>query len=114
MAAKTVVSKNGAMITALNRKGDAIIDARVARLLKAAKGSHETLVKKLDNEVDQLEDKMERMLDQSPDNRYSLQVGKEFDAEAFTKEYQNLSVALANKKVELDIAETNFTFLFGK
>lgn len=37
MAAKTIVSKQGAMFTALNRKGDAIIDARVARLLKAAK-----------------------------------------------------------------------------
>ena len=112
-AAKKVVNQ-GAFVTALNRKGDDVIDARVTRLLKAAKGSHETLVKKLDNEVDQLIDKQERMLDQSPDNRYSLQIGKDFDADTFTKEYQELSVQLANKKVEYQIAKENYEFLYGK
>jgi len=60
-----------------------------------------------------LEDKQELLLDQSPDNRYSLTLGKSFEAEKWTAEYQGLSIQIANKKIELAIARANYESLFG-
>lgn len=111
---KPVKASNGKFVNSINLKGDAVLDARVARIIKGAKGSQEDLVRTLDKECDDLTDKLELMLDQSPDNRYSLKPGKTFDADAFVSEYQNLSIQLANKKVELEIAKANLVDLFGK
>ena len=96
----------------LTRKGDAIIDARASRVLTAAKNAQESIVRDLVDEVNKLEDKREAMLDMSPDNRYSLSVGKDFDAKQWTKDYHNLSIQIANKKIELEIAEENSKDLF--
>lgn len=104
----------GKFVSAISRKGDAVIDARVARIIKGAKGSQEDLVRKLDKECDDLTDKLEMMLDQSPDNRYSLKPGKNFESVKFVEEYHNTSLELANKKIELEIAQNNLRDLFGE
>ena len=104
----------GKFVSAISRKGDQVIDARVARIIKGAKGSQEDLVRKLDKECDDLTDKLETMLDQSPDNRYSLKPGKNFESVKFVDEYHATSLELANKMIELQIAKTNLTDLFGE
>lgn len=104
----------GKFVSAISRKGDQVIDARVARIIKGAKGSQEDLVRKLDKECDDLTDKLETMLDQSPDNRYSLKPGKNFESSKFVDEYHATSLELANKTIELQIAQTNLKDLFGE
>lgn len=109
---KTATVKTSKFEKLLTRKGDQIIDARATRILVGAKNAQESIIRDLVDEVNRLEDKREAMLDQSPDNRYSLKVGEGFDAKSWTKEYHSLSLQLANKKIELEIAEENFKDLF--
>lgn len=111
---KKKVALVGAFAAMINRSGDAIIGDRGDRIVKSAKAAQFTLCNKLDQELMGLEDKRDLMLDQSPDNRYSLTVGKSFEAEAWANEYQALSVEIANKKVELAIAQANYETLFGE
>lgn len=110
VATATNVGKFESMI---HRSSDAIIGDRGSRIIKSAKVAQRAIVDKLDQEVMTLEDKRDLMLDQSPDNRYSLTVGKSFEAEAWATEYQALSVKITNKKVELAIAQANYKVLFG-
>lgn len=114
--ARTVkeVKTNGKFESLIKRGGDAIIGDRADRIVKSAKVSQRSIVDKLDQEVMNLEDKRELMLDQSPDNRYSLTVGKSFDADAWAKEYQELSIKIVNKKVELAVAQANYKELFNE
>jgi len=98
----------------IKRRGDAIIGDRGDRIIKSGKVAQRGIIDGLDKEVMNLEDKRELMLDQSPDNRYSLTVGKAFDADSWAAEYQKVSVQIANKKIELAIAQANYTELFGE
>lgn len=111
---KVAVAVIGAFAQSIHRTGDEVLKTRGERVIKSAKAAQADLVRKLDLEKDSLHDKLEAMLDQSPDNRYSLKVGKEFNADEFTVEFQKLSVELANKTIEHQIAEQNFEFLYGK
>lgn len=97
----------------LQRNGKAILKDRGERIEKSAKREYDKLVTDLDAQVDELEDELELMLDQNPDNRYSLQPGAKFKASEFAKEYQDKSVLLENKKIEKQIALINVQELFG-
>ena len=104
----------GKFIKLIERNGDAVLTERGARIEKSAKREYNKIVVDLDARVDDLTDQMELMLDQSPDNRYSLEPGKKFDAVQFAADYQTKSVALATTKIELTIAKSNVKELFGK
>jgi len=97
----------------LNRNGEEIIEGRAKRILTSAENAQESIIRNLVDEVNALEDKRDLMLDQSPDNSFSLTVGKDFEAGKWAKEYHSLSVQLMNKKVELAIARENQEDLFS-
>ncbi len=82
------------------------------RIEKSAGREYNKIVVDLEAEVDNLVDELELMLDQSPDNRYSLEPGKKFAAKEFATDYQAKSIALANKRIELVIANENVAILF--
>lgn len=107
-------TKTGKFEKLIKRSGDSIMGDRADRVLKSAKISQKAIVDKLDKEVMDLEDKREMMLDQSPDNRYSLTPGKTFDSDKWASEYHSLSVQLVNKEVELTVAKNNYRDLFGE
>jgi hypothetical protein len=96
----------------LLRNNKAILKDRGMRIEKSAKREYNKIVVDLDAEVDALTDGLELMLDQSVDNRYSLQPGKQFAAEQFAADYQEKSIRLANKEIELSIARHNVDELF--
>lgn len=112
----TIVNSNpkSKFETLISRNGDDVIDSRASRIVTSANNAQQAIVRDLVDKVNALEDKREVMLDQSPDNRYSLKVGEGFDAKKWTQEYHSLSLQLANTKVELAIAEENFNDLFIK
>lgn len=114
MAKKVTTTAKSKFESLISRNGDAIIDSRASRIVTSAKNAQEGIVRDLIDEINKLEDKREVMLDQSPDNRYSLKVGENFDAKKWVSDYQSLSIQLANKKIELAIAEENLTDLFSK
>jgi len=96
----------------LNREGSEILEGRAGRILTSAENAQEKIIRDLVDEVNNLEDKRELMLDQSPDNTHALTIGKDFDAGRFAKDYHSLSVQLMNKRVELEIARNNQKELF--
>lgn len=104
----------GKFIKLIARNGDAILNERGARIEKSAKRECNKIVVDLDAKVDELTDELELMLDQSPDNRYSLEPGQKFAAHDFANNYQKISVALATKRIELAIAKENIQILFDK
>lgn len=94
------------------RKGDEILDGRGLRTIESAKSAYKKLIMDLEEKIRQFEDKKELMLDQSPDNRYSLEIGKGFDSVKFVNDYQQLTIEIANTKFELSIAIANYDELF--
>jgi hypothetical protein len=115
MARRTTTAKDaGKFGNLIKRSGDAIMGDRGDRVIKSARVSQRAIVDRLDKEVMQLEDKREIMLDQSPDNRYSLTPGQSFDSDKWAQDYHTLSVELVNKKVELEVARNNYKELFGE
>lgn len=106
------MSGKGKFAKLVLRNGDAVLEGRGSRMIKLAENAQKSLIQKLEDEITQLEDKQEMMLDNSPDNRYSLKVGEAFDANGWAAEYQTISLTIVNKKVELEIAKKNSAILF--
>lgn len=113
MADKKTAPK-GRFAALILRDGDTVLGDRGKRAIESASAAQKTLVMNLEEEIRQLEDKQEAMLDQSPDNRYSLKIGESFDSKKFVGDYQKISLDLLNKKVELDVAKKNLKDLFGE
>jgi len=113
MATKKLTKAEGKFSSMIKRNGDSIIGDRADRIIKSAKVAQRAIVDKLDQELMNLDDKRDLMLDQSPDNRYSLTLGKSFESDKWAAEYQSISIQLANKKIELAIAQANYQDLFG-
>ena len=113
MADTKAKAVKGAFANMIARSGDAVVADRGDRVTKQARLAYDDVRRRLENKVLNLEDRRAILLDQSPDNRFSLKVGQEFDAKSWVDEYQRLSVDIETTKQELDIAEENFKALFG-
>lgn len=94
------------------RGGDDVIKARAESVSKLAEMSQEALVNGLEKKKIELEMKKQEMLDMNPDNRYSLKVGENFQADRWTSEYQTLSLDLINVEIELKVAKQTSDDLF--
>lgn len=110
---KTTAKAQGAFAEMLARSGDSIAADRGARITKQAKIAYEDDLRRMENKLLNLQDQREIMLDQSPDNRFSLKPGQTFDARSWVAEYQRLSVDIATTVEEIAIAEESIKFLFG-
>jgi len=96
----------------LSRSGDNILKDRAESVAKLAEMSQDTLVKKLTKDKIQLEFRQKELLDMSPDNRYSLKIGEDFNSDKWVQEYHKVSLNLLENEVELAVAENNMKVLF--
>lgn len=96
----------------LSRSGDTIMKDRAASIGQLAEMAQEELVNDLKRRKIELETKKSEMLDMSPDNRYSLKPGANFNAKAWTSEYHKINLNLINLEVELKVAEDTTKELF--
>jgi hypothetical protein len=85
------------------RNGDQIIGDRAKRVAKLAEAAQQNLIREKEKQIMELEDRLEAMLDMSPDNRFSLKIGETFDADAFVKQFNEISIKLELHRRELDI-----------
>ena len=97
----------------IHRTSDEVLKGRGDRIIKSAQLSQEAIVRGLEQKLINLEDQRDRMLDLSPDNRMSLKIDNDFNADTWTANYQKLSIDIVNTKVELEIAQKNMEELFG-
>ena len=96
----------------LNRKGDDVLKERAESVAKLAEMSQDSLVKELQKEKIQLEFKRAELLDMSPDNRYSLKIGEDFNSDKWVREYHTVSLNLIENEVALEVAKTTMRDLF--
>ena len=96
----------------LSRTGDTVMQERAANITKLAEMAQVALVNKLEKQKIELEMKKAELLDMSPDNRYSLKPGENFEANSWVQEYQTVSIALINNTIELEVAQKTSVELF--
>jgi len=87
--------------------------ARIAS--ENAKDAAEELVRSIRKEVRALESDLDRLTDLNRDSELSLKVLKDdFDASKWIMQIQICKVRLANKRIELALAEETYTEWFGE
>lgn len=87
--------------------------ARAKIVSEDIKDAQEEVVRKIKQEKRDLERRLIQLSDLSPDSEFSLKVVKDnFDASKWAEETQEIKVALANKTVELTLAEETFNEWF--
>ncbi len=88
----------------LSATNKSIRQERAARIAKIVEAQQTVLVGELQNEVWELENKIEAHLDLSPTHTTSLSFDKVEDGKSWVKEYQRLKLEKSLKQVELEIA----------
>lgn len=96
----------------LTRDGDKVMAARANSVSSLAEMAQTALVNRLEKRKIELEMKKQELLDMSPDNRYSLRVGENFQADQWVSDYQNIGINIINNEVELKVAKQTFAELF--
>jgi hypothetical protein len=96
----------------LSRNGDKILKDRAENVSLLAAMAHTALINDLKKKKIELDFKKKELIDLSPDNRYSLKIGKDFDGDKWVREYQDVSIKLINIKIELKVAEDTEAELF--
>jgi len=99
------------LLQILSQSPNEVLKGRAVRIAEQCKMEQETLVNKLKGELMRLEDKQTQMLDLNPDTTISTKI-ENFDAEKLVKDYQSLSIAIAEKQVEVQIALENLNERF--
>jgi hypothetical protein len=101
-------------ISTLTASNKSIKDARAKMVSEDATDAQQELVRDLKKEKRELERRLMQLSDMGSDSALSLQVVKDtFKASDWAKEIQSIKVELANKTVELQLAEETFNEWFG-
>ena len=96
-------------VSNLTASNKAIKEARAKMVSEDAIDAQAELVRDLGKSKRELERKLAQLSDMSPDSELSLKVVKDtFNAEEWVKEIQTTKVAIANKTIELQLAEETF------
>jgi len=101
-------------ISNLTASNKTIKESRAKIVSEDALDAQTELVRELKKSKRELERRLIQLSDMSPDSELSLKVVKDnFNAAAWVKEIQDIKIELANKEVELTLAEATFNEWFG-
>ncbi len=96
----------------LSRNGDKVMADRAGNVTKLAEMAQVALVNTLEKKKIELEMKKQELLDMSPDNRYSLKVGEDFNADSWVSDYQAISLNIIENEIRLKTAIATTEELF--
>ena len=111
--ATATTEQTGLFSKLILRTGDEIMHGRGMRTIESAQASPKKLIMDIEDKIRKIKDQQDLMLDNSPDNRYSLEVGKGFNSEEFVNKYHALNIEHLNLELELQVAKNNLPLLFG-
>ena len=98
----------------LKRENSSIKDERAKRISKSVANAQKALVMELEQQVMDLEDKLEAMTDLSTDNQSTtLNRIEDFNASNFVKAYHKIKMEIALAKIQLDKAQESLTQIFS-
>jgi membrane glycosyltransferase len=96
-------------ISNLTASNKSIKEARAKVISEDAIDAQQELVRELKKEKRELDRRLMQLSDMSPDSELSLKVVKDtFKASEWAKEIQAIKIELANKSIEIKLAEETF------
>lgn len=103
----------GAFVNSLRRNNKQIKDDRAATISEDAQMSYQRAIEDLIMDVKRMKRSRENMLDLSPENTFSLMLGKDFDGKKFVEADTKIAVDLRNAEIKLELMQKQFEYLFG-
>ncbi len=104
---------NGAFKDSLLRNNKKIRADRAESIVEDAETLYKRKVEDLRLSIKRKKRDQENMLDLSPDTAMSLKVASDFNAEEYVAKDTELSLAIRNESIKLDLAIERYTHLFG-
>lgn len=99
----------------LTLSSTSIKETRAKLISEDAQAAHEELLRKLQQDLRDLARKKDALSDLYPESELSLMIAKpNFDAKKWVADLQNLGVAMANKTVEIKIAQDTYNEWFAE
>lgn len=100
-------------IKSLTGSDSSIKEQRAILIGAQAENAQATLLINLRKEVSGLQLQIDKMSDLGPEATTDLRVGKEFNADTWVRDLQNLKISLLNRQVELETAEATYDEWFA-
>ena len=104
----------GAFVASLKRTNKTIKSDRAEAIGEDAEMAFRRYVEDMQDDMKRMIRAQSNMLDMSPENSYSLMLGKDFDSARFVEEDAKLGLDMRNLDIKLGIARTRYTELFGE
>ena len=105
-------TKQGAFISSLKRNNKQIREDRAAAIAEDTELLFKRRIEDLEVSIKRMERERESMLDLSPTDARSLVLASDFDTSGFVDKDVELGIKIRNKKIELEIAQARFDYLF--
>lgn len=104
--------KQGAFIQSLKRNNKQIREDRATSIAEDTELLFKRRIEDLEVTIRKMERDRENMLDLSPTNAQSLVLASDFNANGFVEKDVELGIKIRNKKIELEIAQARYNYLF--
>lgn len=104
----------GAFVASLKRNNKSIKDDRAEAIGEDAEMAFRRSIEDMRVDMKRMVRAQSNMLDMSPENSYSLMLGKDFDSARFVEEDAKLGLDMRNLEIKLTIAEVRYAELFGE
>ena len=104
----------GAFVASLKRTNKSIKSDRAEAIGEDAQMAFRRSIEDMQMDAKRMVRAQSNMLDLSPDNSYSLMLGKDFDSAKFVEEDAKLGLEMRNLGIKLEIATARYTELFGE
>jgi len=113
---ETVVplENSGAFVASLKRTNKSIKADRADAIGEDAEMAFRRSIEDMQVEAKRMVRAQTNMLDMSPENSYSLMLGKDFDSAKFVEEDAKLGLDMRNLNIKLEIAKARYRILFGE
>ena len=105
---------NGAFKDSLLRNNKKIRADRAESIIEDAETIYKRKVEDLRLSIKRKRRDQDNMLDLSPDTAMSLKVASDFDAIDYVNKDTELSLAIRNEGIKLELAVARYKYLFGK
>ena len=111
--AEILEGQNGAFIDSLRRNNKQIREDRATAIAEDAQIQYRRMVEDLEVSIKRMQRDRENMLDLSPDNAMSLKLASDFNSGEYVAKDIDLGVKIRNAEIKLEIAQKQYTYLFG-
>jgi hypothetical protein len=108
MGAKT----EGKFLRNLTKTNREIRGTRAEQVAGKLARQYKRRIEDKEDEIEQINVKLDEMLDLAPDTAFGLTVAKNFDEEKYVTERENLRVKRRNLQVKLDLLKEDYAALF--